>query len=86
MKQIVCEPALCFLRIVYLLQLRNFQLRIRRRQIDIAIWPTNVAIPFGDLIFEDQMVPKCVPGEFADDPGAHPRGNASVRGRVKTAA
>ena len=48
--------------IVDLLQVADFFLRLCRADLDIGVGVANISIPFGDFVFEYQVVAKCIPG------------------------
>ena len=73
------EPILGALRGEVLVQQRDLALERRLRERLVNIGPAEVAVPLGDLVLEDQVVTKRVPGQPRrprDDPGGRRRDGA----------
>ena len=60
------EPTLGSLRREGVHQILDLLLAQFRRKWNVAIRLAQVAVIFGDLVLQDQMVAKCIPSQFRD--------------------
>ena len=38
------------------------------RHLDVQVWPAKIAVELRDLVLEDQVISKGLPGKLADEP------------------
>jgi hypothetical protein len=65
-KGVALKPVLSVLRLERIEDVTNFALIHFRRERHVKIWPAHIAIVLWNLVFKDQVVSKCVGGEFGD--------------------
>ncbi|HQK17298.1 MAG TPA: hypothetical protein PLJ27_07585, partial [Polyangiaceae bacterium] len=62
------KPRATVLTLEALADVRHFPAARRPIQLNIEVWRPQVSVVLDDLVFEDQVIPEGVPGQFADQP------------------
>lgn len=65
---LVLEPPLAPLRLERLHDVTDLPLANLLRQRNEDAWSSQIAVIFRNLVFQNQMIPKGIPGQFRDEP------------------